>query len=440
CQSYLEKFCNQVMYKNYVKKNPVVGEVRNVNGEKQNFLANLGKIFIFNRIGSVFMMFILIWAARVLGPSEFGKIGLINNIANFLVIPLVFGVNNAMYKFLPNGDPTENLQLRTAAFAGNCLLSVFWLMIYFGLASGVEMHLHIPHRTWELGIYATIAMNYAILCESFIRGQKQFDTISWLKLLGNVIFFLLFLLSIWLLSRYGVEIYFIPFFISQMVFGVFALLKSGFVRLPVPWAQVKKVYSYGFLTMLNSVLTVILFSSDIFIINYFLSGVEVGIYSVYQGFAKGMFSALFYEVFAVVFLPVIAKMDTGKVYRVVNQVAVWVVTGVTMAMAGINGVIVGLTGKNYGLDWRYIFLVAVGMGFYTLFQVYNSLLSMEGNKGACWSLLPIGVVLPFSLAGQYYFTQFWGVTGAIIAVTLTYFLLVVVFKLVFHRTRLGFIS
>lgn len=411
-------------------------ERRDWTGELHKFLVDLGKLFVFNRIGSIFMMVVVIWTARILGPTEFGNIGLVNNISNFLVIPLMFGVNNAMYKFLPNGDSAQNEGYRTAALVGNSILFVFLVLVYFGLASWVETHLRIPLRIWKLGIFATIGANYAMLSESFIRGQKLFTTISWLKLLSSILFFLLFLSGMGLFPKYGVEIYYIPFLASQIIFSIGAFMKSGSGRFPIAWLTVKKIYSYGFLTMLNTILTVILFSSDIFIVNYFLAGDEVGIYSVYQGLAKGIFSALFYEVFAVVFLPAIAKMDTGKVYQAFDRMAVWVVAGVTMAMAGINAVIVWLAGRNYAFDWRYIWLVSVGIGFYTIFQVYNSIVSMEGNKGARWSLIPIGCVLPFSLAGQYYFTQFWGVTGTIGAVTLTYVVLIVVFKAVLHRKLL----
>ena len=184
--------------------------------------------------------------------------------------------------------------------------------------------------------------------------------------------------------------------------------------------------------MANSLMVIILYSSDLFLINCFFPGKAVGVYNLYQGFAKGLFSVLFYEVFTVVFLPTIAHMDKHKIYQMFQRLIPVVLLVIIGAVACLIIVILWLSGKEYGFNWAYILLVAFGIGFYSIYQINNAIFTMEGNTGAKLCLIPLGITMPISLMIQYLFTKSYGIIGTMVAVTITNFLLMVIFQVMLY--------
>lgn len=395
-------------------------------------MKNIGTVFLYNRIGAIFPMLVTIWAARRLGPAEYGKIGIITNIANLLMLPVMLGVNSAMYKFIPDSAAGDDDELKATALAGNMISTACFSMLYFSIGGWAESYLRIPGRIWNMGIAATIVLDLYILSESFIRGRQQFLTIARARFAGNLLFLLMFLIFAHGSGNIRISDYFYALFASQLLFVAIALLKSGFRSFPLSWPVFKKIYQYGFWNMANSLLIIILYSSDLFIINYFFPGEAVGVYNVYQGFAKGIFSVLFYEVFAVVFLPTIAHMDKYNLYRMFRRFIPWVLPLITGAAACFIGVVVWLFGKEYGFNWLYIGLVASGIGFYSIFQIDNAIFTMEGSSGAKLCLIPLGITLPVSLIIQYFFTKNYGITGTMVAVTLTNLFLTAIFQAILY--------
>jgi O-antigen/teichoic acid export membrane protein len=401
------------------------------------FMKNIGMVFLFNRLGSLFTMVITIWAARSLGPAEYGNIGIITNISNLLMLLVMLGVNNAMYKYIPGSPERENDQLKAAALTGNFISALCFSGLYFQIGGWVETFFRIPVRIWQIGITATIILNFYILSESFIRGRKLFSTIARVRFIGSLLFFLIFLMGVYYFQNFNIHSYFYAFFISQLFFVVIAMAKSGFRSFSLSWRVFHKIYQYGFWNMANSLIIIILYSSDLFFINFFFPGREVGIYNVYQGFAKGLFSVLFYEVFAVVFLPTIAHMDKSRLYQLFRRIVPVAFPLIIALVSCFIAVVVWLTGKEYGLNWGYILLSAAGIAFYSIFHVYNAIFTMEGNRGAKLCLIPLGIILPLSLISQYYFTRYFGITGTMVAVLLTNMLLAVFFDILMKRNLTG---
>lgn len=395
------------------------------------FIKNIGIIFFYNRIGAIFPMVVTIWAARVIGPAEYGKIGMINNIANLLMLPVLLGVNAAMYKFLPDNAASINNELKSTAFFGNIILVVFFSWLYYNADGWAKSYLRIEPYVWNMGIVATIILNFIILSESFLRGQKQYLSIARARLIGNIIFFVAFIFC-YCFQNVNIHSYFYAYYASQLSLILIAFRKSGFQSFHLSWSSMKKIYLFGFWNMANSLMVIILYSSDLFLINCFFPGKAVGVYNLYQGFAKGLFSVLFYEVFTVVFLPTIAHMDKHKIYQMFQRLIPVVLLVIIGAVACLIIVILWLSGKEYGFNWAYILLVAFGIGFYSIYQINNAIFTMEGNTGAKLCLIPLGITMPISLMIQYLFTKSYGIIGTMVAVTITNFLLMVIFQVMLY--------
>ena len=400
----------------------------------KSFVKSLGGLFVFNRLSSVLMMFIGIMTARILGPVEYGKIGLVGSVAGFLYIPILMGANNSMYKYLPECGAGQCQKLMNTALIGNILTAAFWGGIFFSAGPLAAKYFHIPPQIWQLGVGFTIILTFNTLTESFLRGQKKYTTIATIKFSSTAIFFLMILLLFLCLPNLKAD--FSTFYFcnisSQIFFIAWAIWRAGIrlTKFQISWPVVRQIYSLGTIVMVNMLLTAIINSSDIFIVNYFYPGRAVGLYNVYQGFVKNLFTVMFFEVFAVVFLPTIATMDKTVLYQKFNRYIYWFIPIITVITGIMTALTVLMFGKEYTLSLVYIVLVSLSIGLYSVFQMFNCIFSMEGNQGAKLCLIPLAVTVPCSLLLQFFLTKFWGITGMMIAVLLTNLMLVFIFKVV----------
>ena len=408
----------------------------------KSFVKNFGELFIYNRLASVFLMLISIMTARMLGPAEFGRIGLVGNICAFLYIPILIGANNSMYKYLPESGEDARRKLMSTAWLGNTATSVFFGGLFLLFSGVISKSIQMDPAIWRMGVFFTIVITFSNIAESFLRGQMKYSVIGKLKLLSASVFFLLILGVLPGLTpgKADYSTYYLCNIISMAVFIVPAVWKAGLPlrKLSVSRDMIKQIYSLGTIVMVNMLFTAILNSSDLFIVNYFCSGRELGIYNVYQGFVKNSFTAIFFEVFAVVFLPTIAAMDKTLLYKRFNRYILWVIPVIATVTGLITAVTVLLFGRQYTLSFTYIALVSVSIGLYLVFQIYNCIFSMEGNRGAKLCLIPLGMTMPASLLLQFLLTKFWGITGAMVAVLITNLMLVLTFRaVVAYRHKLA---
>jgi O-antigen/teichoic acid export membrane protein len=403
----------------------------------RDFLKNIGVVFIFKCCAFAMNYVVLIWAAIKLGPVEFGKIGIVANLAVFLTLIMVFGTPNAMYLYLPRSDHYQKKCLISTTSLGNLLtiglLGTFLLKINHWVCS----YCHIAPQIWQIGILFTISNSFYIVTESFLRGQKEYYAISIFKFISTLIFFVGMVILFRFYSTIKFSDYYLVMIFSFVLFGVMVLLKKGFFFGGFSISLAKQIYSYGGINMLNSLLTALLTSTDIFFVNYFYPGRDVGVYSIYQGFVKNIFQVLFFEVFTVVFLPTIASMDKRILYQNINKYFMWLLIGVIMGIGSISTITVAFFGNKYAFNLLYITLGAVGIGFYTIFQIYNSIFSMDGHKGAGLCLIPLAVMLPFSLLLQLLFTKWYGIGGTMTAVMIIDILLVLIFRILIKRSYLS---
>ncbi len=406
----------------------------------KGFLKNLLRLLFFNRLASVFAVVIGVISARILGPAEFGRIGLVGNLTSFLFIPILMGVNNSMYKFLPESSEVERERLIYHALLGNFATTLFFGGIFLALTGSVTRVFHLASEIWLMGLGFTVMITSSNLVESFLRGQKEYQSIAWLKFFTTGIFCLLILLLFFGSTNFKAN--FITFYLCQIIslvcFNILAFVKArvGLRRIKFSWQTLKQIYSLGMIVMVNMFLTAVLISSDLFIVNYFYPGREVGIYNVYQSFGKNLFGVLFFEVFAVVFLPTIANLDKRVLYQKINRYLYWFFPGVVCGTGLMILLMIWLFGREYPLNWNYLLLVAFSIGFYFIFQLYNCIFSMEGTAGARLCLIPLGVTIPVALILQVILTQVWGIGGMMLAVLLSNLLLVLCFKvLLYYRYR-----
>ncbi|OPX43310.1 polysaccharide biosynthesis protein [Ruminiclostridium hungatei] len=405
------------------------------NSDYRDFLTSINRVFFFKVIVYLITTIIIVLTARTLTPSQFGRTGVISNIAYLLFVPMILAVHSAMYKFLPESDNKERNELISISALGSLIsIPIFSIVLLF-INRLILKQLNIPVNEWKMAILLTVFLSLSTISESYLRGQKKFNSICYFKLFSSVINLMLIIICFFVLNIKSLEIYVYSLIISHLVFTLLALTKTGVTKMcKVSWAGVKKVYTYSFSNILSMFLGGVTLSSDLFFVNYFCSPSTVGLYNAYQGFVKNIFSVLFYEVFLVVFLPFLAKANYLRLGKNIKRYIPVIIAVVMVGSGLLTMIFIFLFGQNYKLNLIYILLSSLGIALYTIYQIYVYVYNIEGSKRAMFTGLSTLAVLPLALGIQYYLTRFYSMKGALISVVLTNFLLILSLKIM-NRDR-----
>jgi O-antigen/teichoic acid export membrane protein len=407
---------------------------RHLTGRPRELLRSLGILFAYNRVGAVFTAAAGILAARWMGPTEFGRIGLVAQVAAVAALVTILGAHSSMYRFLPSAQPSERDLLQGSALTGSLLGTLALGLVYLALRSHLDGLLRIPLSVWDLAAAASGVLGATMLTESFLRGQQRFTLIARLRFASALTFFGAFLLLFVFLRRVDARSYFAALLGSQVLFSALALSWGGLGRPRASPAGLRQVFGYGFINTLSALLLMAFTSSDLLVVNYFLPPRELGVYNMYQGAIRGQFSALFFEVFCVVFIPTIASMDKLEVHRKFRRMIPLLFAGVALGAGCLVLVGVWLAGSDYPLGAGYVLLTAAGVASVAIFQIYSAILSMEGVRGAWLCLAPLAAGLPISCGLQVQLTRRMGLSGAMLGVLAGNLVLIALFE---ATVRLG---
>lgn len=398
----------------------------------RSFLQGMSIIFIFNLTAYILRFIVTIFVARSWGPVEYGKISLILSLGAFLFFPVIMGQHNAMFKYLPNSDETRHRGLIFTVLVSNGMIAAGVVVVYFLIYPLIIRPLKIDLPIWRLAILMAVANNYQALTESFLRGKKLFKPIGILKIV-NALVFLIVVTGV-LVTGVKESAWFIGAFAAGM--AVFSVITLGYLKIKpvIPDSGFgKKSLHYGFFVMINQLVTSLIFNGDLVIMNYFLSGKDLGFYVAYQGLIKALFFLFFEEIFAVVFLPNIAKMNRKKLFRTLSKFDLLIVAAIAVLAGLALAIILALYGNKYVFNIMYLLISASGIGFFAMFQIYNHVLTMEGKTGAKRAFTGVLLIIPFFLVLLSVLTSRFGLSGAVISISTVFFLLYVVFKIMLGR-------
>ncbi len=401
------------------------------NAQVKRFLSNLGTVFLF-RIGAAGLNALsLVIAARYYGVVAVGDINLIMSAAFFLIIPMMIGVQFSIIKFYPVGSQEDKEKLIGTSLFWNILMVVICSLIYLIPGNMFASWLNISPAVWLWGVLFAIAVNFSTVFDAILRAEEKFFLLGLGRLVGTVIFFIIVVLAC--LQAISFYAFIVALIVNHVVFTIMAYRGMSIRKFRFSWKSTKQIYSYGSMNMVSLALSMTLFTTDLFIVNYFYSGYDVGIYSVYMVNVRMFFNLLFHEIFAVVFLPTVAQLDKLKIYHRIMKMSPLLVPAAILANAALCISLLILFGKDYPLDWGYVALVSVGTGIHFLYWVLNNLFTVEGKKGALINLKVLGIPLIFLLAMAVYLTREFGIVGAMSASLATQIILVAVFAIVIQR-------
>jgi len=396
---------------------PNVGEVA--------FLKDLSFTMLATFSVAFFMMIIQILGGRILGPSEYGKYSLIETVANILFPLSIFGISTGVIFYM--SKEKKQKEFYTAGLIA-VLINIFLVFSIFYLTVNFwANHLKIEKNILILGLFFLIVITLKNFGNSFLRATRKIKTMALVEIISGIaalaLFFILFILK----SKNLFLIFYPKIIYFSLAFFISLLISIPFIK-KTKIGHIKEIYSYShfiFWALLGG--TFIVFA-DRFFINYFLGTYSVGLYQAYYFSAQAIIMQAL-QAFNLIFFPAMVQTQSKKlVIQKINSLLYKNLHLIFVFNFLSTLFFLWLFGKEYKVDYYWIFLLAIQMTFYILYNIYANITISFDKEGArkYGEALMISAFL-FSFLG-FVFIKNLGIAGAIITKAFVYLLLAFFYK------------
>jgi len=278
--------------------------------------------------------------------------------------------------------------------------------------------------------------SFVLILKSTFRGFGKMVYFAGIDVVKMLIIISVILIGIKM--NYGVlspvAAYVITPMIIMLVFG-FILLKRTFpkflkLRFSYERKLIRKISRYSIFAMASGVGMVILGYTDIMLLTYFSGLTSVALYSVALPTAKVLM--YFPRSIAGILFPLISELWVKKEKMLIKEgieslykYTIIVIVPLVLVMLSFSDLLINvLYGKDYVLAGNTLKILSIGMIFAVLYAVNLSFFSGIG-KPEVNNIIVYSAAL-FNLIANLIMIPIWGIIGAAISTTLSYFIMMVI--------------
>jgi len=390
--------------------------------EMQKFIRNLGWVGSGTVISIVLIFIVNTFAARLLGPTEYGKYSLIISLGSIFIIPMTTGINTAVIKYISS----SKIQKRKNLFAQNSIFLtsvaiIVSLIIYLTFNRQLSNLLKIDKQIFILLLIYSVVLSIKYISEAIIKGFHQFQLISFLEIINATVIFLSFFIYILINKKNTFPTYLIPTIIGLLSYSAYTYVKNRhkFKTFKPNGLIMMKLLNYGKFAVLGGISGIALNNIDKLVINKYMSLADVGTYSVYLS-SSTFVGGYILQIFTQVFFPTVSAIRKQK--TIVNKIIkLMFLTTIPIVIINIcsTSLILFLMGNQYPKSITYILLFSI-LGMITVFSnIFWWLIASQGQNGIKFTSI-IGLILGTNnVIMMIFLVQSWKIYGIISSLLLT---------------------
>jgi O-antigen/teichoic acid export membrane protein len=320
--------------------------------DMKKFITSLSWSFFGGIISSIVMMTINICAGRLMGPVEYGKYNLLITISNFLLIPILFGLNISSVISITNSNTELDKKKNISSPLYYILLNCTLIFILFTYNSTSISHMFSIESTFLLVCltYTTLTALKSIF-ETFIKGLCEFKYQFYGKV-GEALLISIFFIFIFK-GHYN-YIYYIYALLSGTIFTIILYFIKVYPFLTTfNFRKLKEQLSYGKVIIIESIWGIIFNSLDKILIIKYLGMSELGIYGAYYTVSTNLIAQLT-QMFLNVFFPTISSIKDNTFIKKINKIYFITSIPIFVSLLIIIFLAMKLFGNKYEINFGYI--------------------------------------------------------------------------------------
>ncbi len=257
-----------------------------------NFTKKTIITFITRFLKLVFGLGTMIIIARVLGAGGKGVYSLMLLLPGILIVFTEFGIGSSSVYLIGKKRYSAKEILGNSIVLSiiTSILSLILGGIIIFTASDILFQ-GISKRYLLLGLTLIPFQFFTALITNILLGLRKIEKYNLIYFLPTFLFFL-FLLFLLICPQYGLTAVIgsqiIGLLVSSIVLFAWTLKLTGGIAFSFNRKYLKEVFDYGFKTYLGGVFAFLFFRVDIFLINFFINPLAVGLYSIAVNFSENI--------------------------------------------------------------------------------------------------------------------------------------------------------
>jgi O-antigen/teichoic acid export membrane protein len=380
--------------------------------EMKKFIKNLGWMSIGATLGGVFLFVTNLAAGRLLGPEEYGKYSIIISMGQFLIIPMLLGLNTSAMRYIAR-HKDECMEVISNSLVLVVTLIIISVPIFFALKNWIKSLFNIDDAIFIFAILYAIILALKYLSEAIMKGMHEFKLLSKLNIISAILIFVSFFSIILLTKNHTFRSYAIATALGFAIFFLVLIAKHGIIFSKIKLTMAGNLMNYGLFASLGSISGFILNNIDRIILNNYLGFSAVGLFAAYIS-ASSFFSGQLLQIFIDVFFPSISAVEDKRIiYHKIVKIFYISVPTLFILNTIATSIIIKLYGDRYEFNIAYILLFSL-LGAITFCQ--NTLwwfIASFGNRGVRFTSTSGIVIGIFNIFAMMVLIKLFGLIGAI---------------------------
>ncbi|SDF23699.1 Membrane protein involved in the export of O-antigen and teichoic acid [Methanolobus vulcani] len=386
------------------------------------FFQNLTYVAIGTIIGNICLFAFNALGGRYLGPAEYGKFTLINSVATFLYIPMLFGMSSAIVKY--NSETNEYHKQKSIISTTYILIlvaTIFSTLFYIGFSSKIADILSIHLNMFYFSILFALITALHTLTTNTLRSLHRMKIFSILKLIYG--FALLFSFIIFIrIEGLSYKSMLFPMYISAIIISVYILVTNirKYLALTFDSHWAKTLIIYSSYNIFNSVSFMLYSNIDKILINKYMFVENVGVYYAYNISSISIMNVLSGIIINVLF-PTICKYEDKK--NITNKINKFMPLSLLVGFVTIictQYIILNIYGKQYPINFQLMLLFTIVSLLFFCYNTYMWIFNSLGIAGVKITMYGSVVIAIIDIILNIYLIPRYGLFGAIGSTALAY--------------------
>lgn len=316
---------------------------------------NLSVVFSETVVTKILNFVIILLLTRQLGPEEYGKYSFIFVTMAFCSSFFDFGMENTAVRFANKKSATRNsifglyLFVKMLILFGIILVLMLFGGQFFALIHKSELTKYIPFL-----IIGILGESLFFVNDTYLQAVQKFTLRAYLNICKyslSLIFIVILFLEKLLYLKYVFCMYFIPLGITILFIPKYIEFLKNYFSKNLPTEMLKEIFNYEKWMFVLSIGTNTLQKIDFFMISYWVSYIQIGIYNAAIQLAA-VVSFLPY-VFGKVLLPKLAEMENPEICSFIkksDKILILACIVMTLCIPLTDFVVPVLLGEQYVLS------------------------------------------------------------------------------------------
>ena len=389
-----------------------------ISGEMKNFITNLGWVSFGTIVAMILLFLANLFAARWLGPDEYGRFSLVTAFSQLLILPMLIGLEHASTRYLAS-EKNKDLLASTSliGFLGYLGAST---LLYFIFKPQILTALNLESALFGYAVIYAIVLAGQRLGEGLLKGFHEFKRLALVKILQSVLIFVVFFIAVGLFDDFSFRSYTIATIVG--FFGYFAYslfdLRNSFKLIKPTIPVLKKITTYGGIASIGGLAIFISLHANRFILNSYTGPAAVGLLAAYLSAANAITGQI-RLVFSQVFFPTVSKIgDISEIISKLNRIALIAFVPLSLINSILIAGIIYLFGSQYDLQLGYTLLFGLNATLFFYSETYRWFNNSRGTGSVKKTVATTSLIAIISLVLNFVLIRSLGIYGAIIILVL----------------------